>query len=143
MPEPLSIAVAVAGLIKAACSVTITLTALTTGIQKAPKAVRDLLNETKAVTRILRQLESYLNSAIGVSRSGSSLISLEEVVTVITDCVCALSELESVLSRVKTEKPGAIDRLKWVWHADAVIKITHRIERHKTSLNLMLSILTW
>lgn len=143
MPEPLSIAVAVTGLIKAAYSVSVTLIALTTGIQKAPKAISYALNETKAVASILRQLESYLHGTTSVPLSESSLISLEEIVAVITDCVCALSELESILSKVKTEKPGAIDRLKWVWNADGVIKITQRVERHKTSLNLMLSILTW
>jgi len=112
MPEPITIATAVAGLLKETNSVSTTLIGFCTGVQTALKVVQDALDESRAVANILRQLESYLNGTSVAPRSRPSLLTLEEVVSTLTDCVRALSELEYVLNKLKTGKTGAMDKLK-------------------------------
>lgn len=101
MPEPLTIAVAVAGLMKATYSVSKTLIVFGNGVQKDPKAIQDALNETTGVTNILQQLESYLNGTTVAPRPRLSLLTLDNVMATFADCVCALSELESILNGLK------------------------------------------
>lgn len=97
MPEPLTIAVAVVGLLKATYNTSILLTAFIKGVQKAPKTLHDALRETRTITSILRQLQCYLNGAVEAPRTRSCLVTLEELVAVLTDCVGAMSELEAIL----------------------------------------------
>ena len=143
MSEPLSIAVAVVGLIKATYSVSDTLVAFTAGFRSAPKAVHDALNELIAIRTVLRQLESYINRATTAPPSRTDLLTLEGIVATFTDCVCAVSELEYILNKVIIKGVGTVGRLKWMWHEDAMNKITLRIERQKNSMALMFSVLTW
>jgi hypothetical protein len=143
MPEPLTIAVAVVGLLRATYSTSTLLAAFVKGVQKAPKTLHDALNETRAITSILQQLQCYLDGAAVAPRTRSCLITLEEIVATLTDCVGTISELETILRGLQPEGMTAFDRLRWRWHNDAVVKIVQRIERHKTSLSIMLSIMTW
>ncbi|KIW97196.1 uncharacterized protein Z519_02588 [Cladophialophora bantiana CBS 173.52] len=143
MPAPLSIAATVAGLLEVTYSVSITLTSLCISVLKAPGTIQDVLNETRDLTSILRQLESYLKSSTITPQWRTSLPTLEEGVTTLTDCVCAQSGLEPILNRIRTENMGAIDRLRWMWYSDGLANITQRIDSHQMPLALMLNTLTW
>jgi hypothetical protein len=143
MPDPLSITVAVVGLLKASYNVGNVLADFVSGAQKAPQSALDTLNEIRAVTSILRQLQSYLDGATAVPRSRSSLLTLEDVVTTLTDCVCTVSELEAILDGMKTKDMSGLDRVRWMWNKDKIVKITARIQTQKQSLSVMFNILTW
>jgi hypothetical protein len=59
-------------------------------------------------------------------------------------CVITYSELEAIIDSVHGGTDmGAIDRLKWTLKETEVQDIIQRIQNHKISLTLMLSILQW
>lgn len=69
---------------------------------------------------------------------------IEQVVIVFTDCVSIFSELEQTLESLKTgEHMRVLDRLKWSSKESTISKLLARLQSSKTSLNFMLTILTW
>ena len=143
VPEPITITLAVVGLLKATWSVSKCLNDFVKGIEKAPKEAVIALAEVKAVTAILRQLQSYLDGKDPVANARASLLTLEEIVATLTDCVCTFSEFETLLNGMKTADMGPIDRVTWNWNKSKVAKLVARIQTQKSSLSTMFAILTW
>jgi hypothetical protein len=62
----------------------------------------------------------------------------------LTEAVLAFSELEALVAPF-TAKPtiAMVDRVKWSLKESEITPILHRLQRHKSSLSLMLSIVQW
>ena len=140
--DPLSISAAVVGLLTAAAQVSAILITATRNVRNAPKHAQIILTEVNEITIILHQVQSFLNGATAVNRSGASLILVEQVIVVLAGCVMTFSELETVLNSLKTEGSlDTIDRMKWVRKDSTITAIIQRLQNHKISMNLMLTIL--
>ena len=99
--------------------------------------------ETISISVCLNQLDAFLSGKQETARSRRALIMIDQVIIIFTDCVAIFSELEQVLETLKVTSPmHTIDRMKWSFKEKTIIKLLNRLQGSKTSLNLLLTILT-
>lgn len=142
--DPLSISASIVGITTAAVQVSHLLREFIHHAGGAPASARGVLREVTGVHLCLQQLQDYLLGKQEVAQSRKSMVLIEQVVIIFTDCVSAFSQLEQIMEGLRTgENMRKIDKVKWAMKEAAVSKIQHRLQASKTSLTLMLSILTW
>ena len=142
--DPLSIAASVTGLCVATVQIGHLLRDFIDGSKQAPSTARHTLMEVTGIHACLNQLSSVLFGSQEAERSRRSLIMIEQVIIILTDCVSIFSELEQILETLKTDSPmRGIDKLKWSLKEKSISKLLARLQGSKTSLSLMLTILTW
>ena len=107
-------------------------------------SARDVFVEVTGISTCLHQLQGFLVGKEEAANSRRSLIMIEKVIIVFTDCVSIFSELEQTLESLKAhEHMQLIDRVKWTSKESAISKLFARLQASKASLNFMLTILTW
>lgn len=141
MSDPLSIATGVGGLVTAAAQITVVLTKFTKSAISAPHQAKVILTEVKDIDGILSHLKLFLQGLQSSERSRTSLLKVEQVVTVVSDCVLTFLELEMLLDGMKTEDLDILDRLKWARKESTIMSLIQRLHDHKASLSLVLNIL--
>ena len=143
--DPLSISASIAGLCFAAVQVSHLLRDFINNTKQAPSTARHTLRETTGIYACLNQLESFLSGKQKAARSRRSLVMIEQVIILLTDCVSIFSELEQLLETLKTDGSTmrTIDKVKWSFKEKALSKLLTRLQGSKSSLNLILTILTW
>lgn len=142
--DPLSISASIIGITVAAGQISRLLRTFIDGATEASASARGLLIEVSGIYACLQQLQGFLLGNEEAARSRRSLIMIEQVVIVFTDCVSIFSELEQTLESLKTgEHMRVLDRLKWSSKESTISKLLARLQSSKTSLNFMLTILTW
>ena len=139
--DPLSIASGVVGIVAAAAKISLLLARFTKNTIAAPKQAKIVLSEVSDVGGILSQLQPFLLGIALPDRSRVSLLTVEWMVTIVSGCVLTFSELEKLLDGFKTETLSILDRLKWVRKETAIVDLIQRLQNHKASLSLVLSIL--
>jgi hypothetical protein len=144
MADPLSVAASVVGLLTAAAQISRTLYDITKRAKKAPKECKDARMEVDDIRNILSQLQLFVLGAAKASRSRSSLILVEQVVTTLAATVTTFSELDVFVETLESdERMGLMDRLRWVSKEKALNELIQKLQLHKSSMGLMLTILTW
>ena len=142
--DPLSISASINGITTAAVQVARLLKPFIDGACRAPMSARGVLMEVTGIYACLHQLQGFLVGNKEAAKSRRSLIMIEKVIIVFTDCVSIFSELEQILDSLKADKHiQLIDRMKWTSKESAISKLFVRLQASKTSLNFMLTILTW
>jgi len=144
MADGLSIAASVAGLIHVAEKVIRFISTMT----DASSTTRSVLAEVHAFHAIFHQLQDFISNFSEGSEARKSRIYVDQVVTILAGCVCAFSELEKELETLKTDGSSssglnAWDSAKWARKYQNLGRILAELQRHKSSLNLMLSVYTW
>ena len=100
--------------------------------------------EVNSIRACLDLLEKFLNGTTTVSRSRTSLILVDEVRVVLTDCVITFSELKESIDKLRlSERMHTVDRLKWVSKGRTIEKFLLRLQGARTSMNLMLTTFNW
>ncbi|KAI4214260.1 MAG: hypothetical protein LQ351_003345 [Letrouitia transgressa] len=143
--DPLSISASIAGLCIAAAQVSYLLRDFIGNAKQAPSTARHTLMEVTGISICLTQLDSYLSGRQEAARSRRMMIMVEQVIIILTNCVSIFSELEQVLEALKTDGVvrRVIDRVKWSLKERTLSDLLSRLQASKTSLSLMLNILTW
>ena len=142
--DPLSISASIIGITTAALQVFRVLKTFVEGANGARTSARSVLMEVTGIYVCLHQLQDFLLGKREASRSRRSLVMIEHLIIVFTDCVSIFSELEQTLESLKTdEHVGIIDKLKWSMKETAISKLLLRLQSSKASLNFMLTILSW
>ena len=141
MSDPLSIAAGVVGVVSAAAHISLLLTKFTKSTIAAPQQAKVVLTEVSDIAGILSHLQSFLLGPESPNRSRTSLLRVEKVVTIVSGCVLTFSELEKLLDELETGDLDVLDCLKWARKESAIVDLIQRLQNHKASLSLMLSIL--
>ena len=142
--DPLSISASIVGITTAAVQVSRLMKPFIDGATKAPTSARSVLMEVTGIYACLNQLQGFLIGSEEAAKSRRSLIMIDQVIIVFTDCVSIFSELEQTLESLKTgEHMRLMDRMKWASKEATISKIITRLQASKASLNFMLTILTW
>lgn len=141
--DPLTVITSVAGLLKAANTI-VSLLLGVNRIRNAPRSIERLLIQVKHLEMLLYAVQKFLVGLDSAPSLRTSLIQVDDLVTILTDLVLAFSELDAVARSVSQES-GATFNGRWMWHwkEDEVSKIAARLESHKSSLSLMLNIAQW
>lgn len=141
--DPLSVSASIIGITTAAIQVSRLLKTFIDGANGAATSARGILMEVTGIYACLHQLQGFLIGSEEAARSRRSLIMIEQVIIVFTDCVSIFSELEQTLESLKTgEHMRYIDRVKWASKEATISKLLARLQASKASLNFMLTILT-
>ena len=142
--EAISVAGSVVGILSVTAKLATGLMELIERGKNVPDSVHSLASELNNMRGCLAQLQPFLQDAQRNTTSRTALISLDQIVTINTSCVLTLSELEkfidSFTSRVSFSN---MDRLRWLKSESRIERMLLRIRASRSSLNLILVILTW
>ena len=141
MADPLSITAGVIGVITAAAQISSLLIKFTRSVKEAPQQARVIITEVSDTSGILSHLQSFLLGNEFLDRSRTSLLKVDQVVTIVSGCVLTFSELEKLLDEMKAENMAVLDCMKWARKESAIMDLIQRLQNHKASLSLMLNIL--
>ncbi|KAL8954227.1 MAG: hypothetical protein Q9183_007256, partial [Haloplaca sp. 2 TL-2023] len=141
--DPLSISVAIVGVCTAAIQVNHCLKGFIDSSRDAPSSARYALGEITGIYACLQQLDAFLSGRQESPRSRRSLVMLEQVIIIFTDCVSVFSELEQTLETLKSDTPlRVLNCIKWATKEKTILKLLARLQASKASLSLVLNILT-
>ncbi|CAG7560917.1 unnamed protein product [Fusarium equiseti] len=143
MADPLSIAASVVGIVTAAAQVSKILANVIDKTRNAPKECNRILAEVGDIQNVLTTLQLYIMGARRAPRSRTSLIMVEQVVATLAACVTTFSELDIFAIALQNDaEMKVLDRLRWSSKDKEIKAILVRLESHKSSLTLMLIILS-
>ena len=143
--DPLSVTAAIVGLLGAGAKISSSLWSFIDSVKDAPSLARDLLNEVDDIRSCLIQLQSLILDTNLETRSRPALIMADHVVITLTSSVMNFSKLEKIVDSVVVinETMNARRRVRWARKEQKMRVILNRLQNSKTSLSLMLNILTW
>ncbi|KAF2999221.1 hypothetical protein E8E13_001447 [Curvularia kusanoi] len=137
MADPLGIVVSIAGIINAAVKVT----AVLGDLVDAPAYVHDLCNEISNIRIIFKALQDLIGRPQSLPSQRAAMISLEDVVDILTETVLVFLNLEAIIEPLAAQR-SALRMISWVRHRSTLVRLDSQLQRHKTSLNLILQIVT-
>ncbi|KAI1278225.1 hypothetical protein F5Y07DRAFT_361115 [Xylaria sp. FL0933] len=139
--DPLSVAASVVGLLAAGGKVTSLLFTVITKCKDSPSLARSILFEVADISAALGQLQDFLIDRTKATPERGNLILLDQLLTTLTGCVTTYSDIQFILTGMNiSEDMGAFDRIKWMRHEDRLNTLVQRLQSHKSSLTLMLTI---
>jgi hypothetical protein len=137
--DPLTIGAAVLGLIASASRIGPLLYHFVEHTKDAPKTSSQIMDEINSVTAALEQLQVYLLDASTSSIARREMVTMRNLQFALAGCVTTYSDLELVVG--KCIKQGKVKRIKWLINEGEIEQILQRLQGHKSSLTLMLTIL--
>ena len=142
--DGISVAASIVGLLSAAVTISKTLNDFIARVKEAPKLATTVLCEVADTSTCLRQVQSLLLRADTSRASNRSFLMVEDLIVVLSNCVLVFSELEKLVDDLKPEQSiRASDILRWTMKEKTVAALLFRLHTSKTSLNLMISALTF
>ena len=142
--EPLSITASIAGILLAAKAVSKYIGVAISKTEKAPAEIEMLQTEVDTIYAIVCKLEAILLGDTVPKTSRTSMILIDQVVVSLAACVKIFSDLDSFVRALDDDgKTKFIDRLRWAQKSRAIQELLQKIQTQKSSLTLLLSILTW
>lgn len=142
--DPLTIAASVVGLLGATVKVSTVLNDFFRDLTDIPSVANGVLQEVADISTCLAQLQAFILGTRVGSRSRTALIMVEQVVVTLTACVMTFSELEETLESLTHDTPKQLSRrIAWLRKENKLAKLCRRLNSSKTSLNLMLTTLSW
>jgi hypothetical protein len=143
--DPINVATSLVGLLGSAGRVVVLLLAVKKSIGEAPQMMNQMVSQVRELEICLFAVQSFLLGINSAPRRRISMIRVEQLVAILTEAVLTFSELEALVTSIAKDK-GRLpitSRLTTLWKEDVVTSIMLRLERHKSSLSLMLNIAQW
>jgi len=142
--DPLSVTMAIIGLLTAADQISSTLQSLTKKAANAPKEMSEMKSSVDGIRTVLSQLQLMLMGKSQVERNRTALILVEQIVIALSACVATFSDLDVFVESLGTDsKMGLLDRIRWASKTPTIQEHMQKLEMHKSTLTLMMTILTW
>jgi hypothetical protein len=142
--DPLSVTMAIIGLLTAADQISSTLQPLIKKAANAPREIKEMKSSVDGIRTVLSQLQLMLIGKSQVGRNRTSLILVEQIVITLSACVTTFSDLDVFVESLGTDaNMGLLDRLRWVTKTSTIQEHMQKLEVHKSTLPLMMTILTW
>lgn len=142
--DPISVAASLVGLLGAAAKVSSILNSVIKSARTAPTLARNALIEVTDITVCLNQLQTFLLRTQTTHQSQESLVLVDQVLVILSDCVLIFSELEQTLHPLRIEEPWQAHRaVKWMLREKDVAAILTRLQSSKASLSLIMATLNW
>lgn len=134
----LSIAASVTGLLTASAKVA----GLLQTLIDAPNVVQTVRVEINHFVVVLAQLQPYVMGSSIADQSRTSLIEVQQIQIILTGCVLTFSELQSAIDGLGHRSTFRA-RVRWVLAESSIKELVKQLRDHKSSLNLILTTLTW
>lgn len=141
--DPISVISGITGIILAAAGISKKLHDVWSSYQNAPSTVRYLIHECYAINGALSQLHGWLYDEDPAVKSKQRLIQLDLLVNTISAAMCSFAELQAkVEGLTPLESTSRLMPFKLAWEENEMLAILRQLQSHKTSLTLMLTILS-
>jgi hypothetical protein len=142
--DPLSVATAVIGLLKTARQVSAVIAKIASSKKHGSKEINDVKITVDTLRSVLLQLQLLLLNRARVDQKRASMILVEEVVVTLTACVMTFSDLDGCVKGLESDEGlGILDSVRWASKTSELKGYLLSLEAHKTSLALMVNILSW
>jgi hypothetical protein len=142
--DPLSVTASIVGLLLAAGQVSSAIYTIKSNLSEAPRMVDNLLGQVAQIKTCLSAIQDLLYGMNMVSRQRMALIKVDHLVASLTQAVLTFSELEALINKIITGPSSSLMlRVNWTRRQNKLASIMQRLESHKSSLSLMLSIARW
>lgn len=142
--DPISVTASILGLLGAAAKISQVLTSFITGVKDAPRLAQRTLTEVEDLRVCFGQLQDFIASEGVKDRSRTAMIMVDQLVIILTHSVMTFSELETAVEGLKPRSSFIINsRFKWFAKEHTITLLLQRLQASKTSLNLLLTTLTW
>lgn len=120
------------------------LSTVVTKYKDSPALAQRILFEVADISAALGQLQDFVVNRTKTASERGSLILLDQLLTTLTGCVTTYSDIQLVLTGLNiSEDMGTFDRIKWMRQEERLNTLVQRLQSHKSSLTLMLTILQW
>jgi len=157
MSDPLSVISAVVGLVAVSAKLGVLAKQLCDSAKDAPASMEQIKEEMDHLNLVFVQVELLVNGTTKKrpSKTRLTMLSLHSLMTVLSGCVLLFSKLQNKLGDVAglvdpaTQMPAkgvkfTLDRIKWaLWKEEEVGVMLQDLQRYKSSLNLMLTVVQW
>ncbi|KAH7309930.1 Rho GTPase activation protein [Rhexocercosporidium sp. MPI-PUGE-AT-0058] len=141
--DPLSVTMAIVGLLTASQKISSALGNLVSKGKSAPKEIQNVKSTVDTMRSVLLQLQMLLLGRAKVDRKRTSLILVEQIVITLSACVATFSDLDVFVGTLASDaKLGIMDRIRWATKTATIKEHLQKLEMHKSSLTLMMTILT-
>jgi hypothetical protein len=142
--DPLSVTMAIVGLLTASKHISSVIGNLVSKSKNAPKEIQNVKSTVDTIRSVLIQLQMLLLGRAKVDRQRTSLILVEQIVITLSACVATFSELDVFVGTLDSDAMlGLMDRIRWATKTSTIKEHLQKLEMHKSSLTLMMTILTW
>ncbi|KAI5777248.1 hypothetical protein EDC01DRAFT_410401 [Geopyxis carbonaria] len=147
--DPLSISASVVGLLGITAKMANFLQGFISATVDAPDSMRGVLSEAESMRAIFEQLQWFLAARIQTQKDRTSMILVDHLVTALTGCVMTFDRLQCELESFFDQQNGdksignrlLWDRLRWATKETTIKKHVTDLQKHKSTLSLMLTIL--
>ncbi|KAL8708991.1 MAG: hypothetical protein Q9220_006200 [cf. Caloplaca sp. 1 TL-2023] len=138
--DPISVSASILGLLGAAAKVSEVLTSFIKGVKDAPKLAQQVITEVEDLQVCFHQLQEFVASEASSRRSRKAMVMVDQLVTLLTNCVLTFSELEDTIDGLQARRSFFVDRrLKWYAKEQTLSNLLQRLRTSKLSLNLVVS----
>lgn len=139
--DPLSVTASVVGLLTAAGKVYTLLEGIA-AIKQCPTTIHEARTEVKHAELALCSMQRYLEHLDRINPQRSALIQIDDLRVTLADAMLAFSNFESLLQLLSGLARIHV-AITWVRYSKLIEEHLAKVQRYKTSLTLMLSILQW
>jgi hypothetical protein len=142
--DSINVMTSLVGLLGSAGKVVVLL-AVKKSISEAPRLMDQVLSEVQELEHLLSAVQSFLLGMSSAPKKRIAMIRVNQLVATLSEAVLTFSDLEALVSSIAKDKGRLpiMSRLLSVWKEEEVASIMLRLERHKSSLSLMLNIVQW
>lgn len=109
----------------------------------APLVALSTCDEVRDFGYAISKLQPYVEGKTPIKLLGASMTDVDQLSLTLASCVITFSRLEKVMDRLLPRNQAAFstfDRLKWSLAEDNVTQLVTRLQQHKASLTLLLTI---
>ena len=139
--DPLSIAASIPAILTAATQVSSILMQL----DSTPASVAALLTEMQHIRTVFRALQSSMDRARAVTGHRAALLGVENLTVILTRTVLLFSELQISIAPLSAngQRSGIKRRFDWSRQEPGVNRLVNQLQRHTSSLSLLLQVIQW
>ena len=133
----------VVGILAMAAKITGSLVEVVRKERAAPTSAQRIINEVSDLSLCLTRLKPFVDGIQSASEARRAAIAVDDVIILTTSCVTNLDDLDKILDSYQLHLPLSIARrTRWLKEEKKIDELVNRLQASKTSLNLMLTILT-
>ena len=112
--------------------------------KNAPKSMHNIVKEVSDLHICLARLLPFIQGIEDAPKARKAAISVEDIIVISTSCIIAMSDLEEVLDSYKLDQPMPTKtKIRWAMEEQRIADILARVRVSKSSLSLVLNIMTW
>lgn len=139
----MEVAASVVGLLAVVAKVSSVLHQFISGCIDAPLIAQTTCDEVSDFGYALSKLQPYIDGSSPIKLLGASMTDVNQLSVTLAACVVTFSRMEKTMDRLMPPTGGGMDplsRLRWSWAEKGISQLVQRLQQHKLSLTLLLTI---